>query len=90
METLHKWGKPPPRTIIAEDFNAKHWLWQPGARPNTAGNQVADWAEATELLPILIEGPTNPHGNTIDLVFANTTAKARVDRTLDQGRTTTR
>ena len=38
-----------------------------------------------ELLPILTEGPTNPHGNTIDLVFANTSAKARVDRTLDTG-----
>ncbi|PNP37020.1 hypothetical protein TGAMA5MH_11080 [Trichoderma gamsii] len=38
-ETLTKWGRPPPRTIIAGDFNATHWTWQPGKKPDTAATE---------------------------------------------------
>jgi hypothetical protein len=57
-EALTEWGRPPPRTIFAGDFNAVRWTWQSGMDPDAAGNKIAEWAEEHELLPALTESPT--------------------------------
>ena len=84
-ETLIKWGSPPPRSIIAGDFNATHWTWQPGRRPDTAGNRIAEWADGCDLLPSLVDSPTRDSGKCIDLVFTNCSTSSWVERSLDTG-----
>ncbi|KAL7940375.1 Endonuclease/exonuclease/phosphatase [Trichoderma barbatum] len=84
-DILKKWGKPPPKSIIAGDFNAKHWSWQPGVQPDTPGRLYAEWAEETDIAPILIGSPTRASGYTIDLVFTNCLAVARVEPPLNTG-----
>jgi hypothetical protein len=69
LETLLRW--PPPRCLVAGDFNVKHPMWQTG-RLEGRGEAIAAWA-AENRLALLNETdvPTNPHGNTIDLAFTN-------------------
>lgn len=83
--TLTKWGTPPPRSIIAGDFNAVHWTWQPGHDSDSAGRVTAAWAEEHNLLPVLLDSPTRDSGKCIDLVFTNCAASARVDHSLSTG-----
>ncbi|KAL7918250.1 Endonuclease/exonuclease/phosphatase [Trichoderma austrokoningii] len=84
-ETLTKWGTPPPQSIIAGDFNATHWTWQPGRRPDAAGNAIAEWAEEHNLLPSLVDSSTRDSGKCIDLVFSNCSISSRADHSLATG-----
>lgn len=84
-ETLTKWGQPPPRSIIAGDFNAVHWSWQPGKDSDTAGNRIAEWAEEHDLYPSLTDSPTRHSGRCIDLVFSNCPTSSRVEHSLNTG-----
>ncbi|RFU78212.1 reverse transcriptase [Trichoderma arundinaceum] len=83
-ETLEKWP-PPQRTIIAGDFNATHWTWQPGRNPDTAGRRLAEWVESHDLIPTLTDTPTRDSGKCIDLAFSNCAAESRVDQSLHTG-----
>ncbi|KID59415.1 reverse transcriptase, partial [Metarhizium hybridum] len=59
------------RTLVAGDFNAKHYSWQTG-RLEGRGEDIATWAAENSLnLLNTADVPTNPHGNTIDLAFSN-------------------
>lgn len=84
-DILRRWGKPPAKTIIAGDFNAKHWLWQPGVQTDTPGREISEWAEATEVEPTLVGSPTRHSGYTIDLVFTNCPASSHVEKQLNTG-----
>ncbi|KID83792.1 reverse transcriptase [Metarhizium guizhouense ARSEF 977] len=70
LDVLLRWSAP-ERTLVAGDFNAKHYSWQTG-RLEGRGEDIATWA-AENGLNILntADVPTNPHGNTIDLAFSN-------------------
>ncbi|KAI1097229.1 Endonuclease/exonuclease/phosphatase [Jackrogersella minutella] len=71
LDMLEGWSQP-PRTVIAGDFNAVHWSWQPGHRPhNGPGQRVADWAELHELGTVFTGQPTQRCGNTLDLAFTD-------------------
>ncbi|EKG09163.1 Reverse transcriptase [Macrophomina phaseolina MS6] len=71
LAELEAWELPQD-TVVAGDFNAVHWTWQPGhGRHRGPGNRIAEWAESRRLFNINPEGPTHDRGNTIDLVFTN-------------------
>lgn len=84
-DILKKWGRPPPKSIIAGDFNAKHWSWQPGVQSDTSGRTYTEWAGEAEVALNLTGTPTRASGYTIDLVFTNCAAEARVDTLLNTG-----
>ncbi|KAF5137916.1 putative RNA-directed DNA polymerase from transposon X-element [Metarhizium anisopliae] len=70
LDALLRWSAP-ERTIVAGDFNAKHYSWQTG-RLEGRGEDIATWAAENGLnLLNTADEPTNPHGNTIDLAFSN-------------------
>ncbi|KID83882.1 Endonuclease/exonuclease/phosphatase [Metarhizium guizhouense ARSEF 977] len=70
LDVLLRWPAP-ERTLVAGDFNAKHYSWQTG-RLEGRGEDVAAWAAENGLnLLNTADVPTNPHGNTIDLAFSN-------------------
>ncbi|EFY95407.2 Endonuclease/exonuclease/phosphatase [Metarhizium robertsii ARSEF 23] len=70
LDVLLRWSAP-ERTLVAGDFNAKHYSWQTG-RLEDRGEDVASWAADNGLsLLNTADVPTNPHGNTIDLAFSN-------------------
>ncbi|KAM5357129.1 hypothetical protein ACJZ2D_016591 [Fusarium nematophilum] len=70
LDILLQWAIP-DRCLVAGDFNAKHHTWQTGRREDR-GEVVASWAADNDLCLLnTIDVPTNPHGNTIDLAFAN-------------------
>ncbi|KAI8396326.1 hypothetical protein FOFC_20873 [Fusarium oxysporum] len=70
LNTLLRWPVP-ERCLVAGDFNARHRSWQTGQATNR-GQEVAGWASENDLnLLNTLDIPTNPHGNTIDLAFAN-------------------
>ena len=70
LDVLLNWPIP-ERTVVAGDFNAKHFSWQTG-RLADRGEDVAAWAAQNGLsLLNTADVPTNPHGNTIDLAFSN-------------------
>ncbi|KAG7403663.1 hypothetical protein Forpe1208_v016317 [Fusarium oxysporum f. sp. rapae] len=70
LNTLLRWPIP-ERCLVAGDFNARHHTWQTGQATNR-GQEIADWASEHELsLLNILDIPTNPHGNTIDLAFTN-------------------
>ncbi|RKK10702.1 hypothetical protein BFJ63_vAg18361 [Fusarium oxysporum f. sp. narcissi] len=70
LNTLLRWPVP-ERCLVAGDFNARHRSWQTGQATNR-GQEVAGWASGNDLnLLNTLDIPTNPHGNTIDLAFAN-------------------
>ncbi|KID94004.1 Ribonuclease H-like protein, partial [Metarhizium majus ARSEF 297] len=63
LDVLLRWSAP-ERTLVAGDFNAKHYSWQTG--------RLEGWAAENGLnLLNTVDVPTNPHGNTIDLAFSN-------------------
>lgn len=71
LAELETWTTP-RQTVVAGDFNAVHWTWQPGHdRHNSPGPRVADWAEAQGLTNLNPLAPTHEAGNTIDLVFTD-------------------
>ncbi|KAH7053453.1 Endonuclease/exonuclease/phosphatase, partial [Macrophomina phaseolina] len=71
LAELEAW-EPPQNTVVAGDFNAVHWTWQPGhGRHGGPGTRVAEWAENQGLFNTNPDGPTHKQGNTIDLVFTN-------------------
>ena len=71
LQTLGRWD-PPENTMLAGDFNAHHPSWQPGKRPNTAGNQLYEWTTDHQLMLTSEPGiATHELGNTLDLVFSN-------------------
>lgn len=71
LEGLEKWT-PGPNTVVAGDFNALHWTWQPGhGRHASPGQRLADWIEQVGLVVENPEEPTHEAGNTIDLVLSN-------------------
>ncbi|EHK21285.1 uncharacterized protein TRIVIDRAFT_152919, partial [Trichoderma virens Gv29-8] len=72
-------------SIIAGDFNAVYWLWQPGKDLNTAGNRIAEWAEKHNLYPSLTDSPTKHSGQYIDLIFSNCPTSSRVEHSLNTG-----
>ncbi|KID83218.1 Endonuclease/exonuclease/phosphatase [Metarhizium guizhouense ARSEF 977] len=70
LDILLRWSAP-ERTLVAGDFNAKHYSWQTG-RLEGRGEDIATWAAENGLnLLNTADEPTNPHGNTIDLAFSN-------------------
>ncbi|EXU95536.1 reverse transcriptase domain protein [Metarhizium robertsii] len=70
LDVLLRWSAP-ERTLVAGDFNAKHYSWQTG-RLEGRGEDIATWAAENGLnLLNTADVPTNPHGNTIDLAFSN-------------------
>ena len=70
LDLLLRWVAP-GRTLVAGDFNAKHYSWQTG-RLADRGEDIAAWAAKNGLsLLNTADVPTNPHGNTIDLAFSN-------------------
>ncbi|KAH7464077.1 hypothetical protein FOMA001_g17794 [Fusarium oxysporum f. sp. matthiolae] len=70
LDTLLQWPIP-DRCLVAGDFNARHHTWQTGPTTNR-GHEIASWASENGLgLLNTSDIPTNPHGNTIDLAFAN-------------------
>ena len=70
LDVLLRWSVP-ERTLVAGDFNAKHYSWQTG-RLEGRGEDIATWAAETGLnLLNTADVPTNPHGNTIDFAFSN-------------------
>ncbi|EXU95447.1 reverse transcriptase domain protein [Metarhizium robertsii] len=70
LDVLLRWPAP-ERTLVAGDFNAKHYSWQTG-RLEGRGEDIATWAAENSLnLLNTADVPTNPHGNTIDLAFSN-------------------
>ncbi|KID83767.1 reverse transcriptase [Metarhizium guizhouense ARSEF 977] len=70
LDVLLRWPAP-ERTLVAGDFNAKHYSWQTG-RLEGRGEDIATWAAENGLnLLNTADVPTNPHGNTIDLAFSN-------------------
>ncbi|KAI0991816.1 hypothetical protein K3495_g16371, partial [Podosphaera aphanis] len=63
---------PPPRSVIAGDFNAVYWAWQPGATSYYGqGEDIAIWAENHNLTCLIIGEPTHRAGNTLDLAWSN-------------------
>ncbi|KJZ69641.1 hypothetical protein HIM_10980 [Hirsutella minnesotensis 3608] len=70
LDVLLRWSAP-EKTLVAGDFNAKHYSWQTG-RLEGRGEDIATWAAENGLnLLNTADEPTNPHGNTIDLAFSN-------------------
>ncbi|XP_044718774.1 reverse transcriptase (RNA-dependent DNA polymerase) domain-containing protein [Hirsutella rhossiliensis] len=70
LDVLLRWSAP-EKTLVAGDFNAKHYTWQTG-RLEGRGEDIATWAAENGLnLLNTADEPTNPHGNTIDLAFSN-------------------
>ncbi|KFG77533.1 putative reverse transcriptase [Metarhizium anisopliae] len=70
LDALLRWSAP-ERTLVAGDFNAKHYSWQTG-RLEGRGENIATWAAENGLnLLNTADVPTNPHGNTIYLAFSN-------------------
>lgn len=70
LNTLLQWPIP-GHCLIAGDFNARHCIWQTGQVTNR-GRDIASWASENDLnLLNTPDIPTSPHGNTIDLAFAN-------------------
>ncbi|KAF3056882.1 Endonuclease/exonuclease/phosphatase, partial [Daldinia childiae] len=70
LDALLRWSAP-ERTLVAGDFNAKHYSWQTG-RLEGRGEDIATWAAENGLTLLnTADVPTNPHGNTIDLAFSN-------------------
>ncbi|KAM6508463.1 hypothetical protein FALCPG4_19002 [Fusarium falciforme] len=70
LNDLLQWPVP-ERCLVAGDFNARHHTWQTGQATNR-GQDIASWASENDLNLLNTPGiPTNPHGNTIDLAFAN-------------------
>ena len=84
-EKLLDQGLLPDRYLIAGDFNAKHWSWQPSHRGDTHSHTVAGWVEANGLGALLVGEPTRDSGQTIDLVFTDLPGESRVNRSLDSG-----
>ncbi|EXU94729.1 exonuclease-endonuclease-phosphatase family protein [Metarhizium robertsii] len=77
IHVLLRWPAP-ERTLVAGDFNAKHYSWQTG-RLEGRGDDIATWAAENGLnLLNTADVPTNPHGNTIDLAFFNITLASAV------------
>ena len=71
LQILERWD-PPENTMLAGDFNAHHPAWQPGKRPNAAGNQLHEWTTDRQLMLASEPGiATHELGNTLDLVFSN-------------------
>jgi ribonuclease HI len=69
LDQLLRWT-PPPRCMVAGDFNASHGAW--GARRSADGGaRVMDWADAHQLM--LLNPPDAPTRgrNTLDLAFSN-------------------
>ncbi|KJK85089.1 hypothetical protein H633G_11079 [Metarhizium anisopliae BRIP 53284] len=76
-DVLLRWPAP-ERTLVAGDFNAKHYSWQTG-RLKGRGEDIATWAAENGLnLLNTADVPTNPHGNTIDSAFSNITLASAV------------
>ncbi|CZR35886.1 uncharacterized protein FPRO_17006 [Fusarium proliferatum ET1] len=70
LDTLLRWPVP-ERCLVAGDFNARHRSWQTG-QTTDRGQEIAGWASENDIdLLNTLDIPTNPHGNTIDLAFAN-------------------
>jgi ribonuclease HI len=62
----------PPKTLVAGDFNAIHYTWQPGRSAYGAGERIADWAHDRGLDLLNQDGqPTHQRGNTIDLALTD-------------------
>ncbi|KAM4061057.1 endonuclease-reverse transcriptase domain-containing protein [Hirsutella rhossiliensis] len=77
----------PERCLIAGDFNACHFSWQPGARSARNGKDIAQWAADKGLGLLTTPGEaTHARGNTIDLAFANIpSADALIEEHLHTG-----
>ncbi|KAM4056490.1 endonuclease-reverse transcriptase domain-containing protein [Hirsutella rhossiliensis] len=82
----------PERCLIAGDFNACHFSWQPGARSARNGKDIAQWAADKGLGLLTTPGEaTHARGNTIDLAFANIPLLTRLSKsTFIPARTITR
>ena len=78
-------GPLPSKYLIAGDFNAIHWSWQPNHEGTSPGSWVADWVEENDLMTLLTDETTHRLGNTIDLVFSNLFAEAQVNHSLATG-----
>lgn len=79
LDAIEGWS-PGGRVILGEDFNAYHPVWQPG-RECEVGRRIAGWLEDRYTLASG-EGPTNIHGNTIDLTLTTAPGcQAWVDET---------
>ncbi|KAK0369583.1 RNA-directed DNA polymerase from transposon x-element [Colletotrichum limetticola] len=64
--------KPPERTLIAGDFNAHHYSWEPGARNGNRVDDIAGWADGHNLSLISEVGvATQVCGHVLDLAFSN-------------------
>ncbi|KAM4063576.1 endonuclease/Exonuclease/phosphatase family protein [Hirsutella rhossiliensis] len=81
----------PERCLIAGDFNACHFSWQPGARVRgTEGHRPVGGRQGLGLLTTPGEA-THARGNTIDLAFANIPLLTRLSKsTFIPARTITR
>lgn len=63
---------PPPRCVVAGDFNAKHPHWEPGIEGHNRGADIARWAANNRLALISEAGiPTHTGGHVLDLAFSN-------------------
>ena len=83
LDVLPRWSAP-ERTLVAGEFNAKHYSWQTG-RLKGRGEDIATWAAENGLnLLNTADMPIKPHGNTIDRAFSNIAlASAVVEDHLD-------
>ena len=70
LDVLPRWSAA-ERTLVAGEFNAKHYSWQTG-RLEGRGEDIATWAAENGLnLLNTADMPIKPHGNTIDKAFSN-------------------
>lgn len=73
-------------TLIAGDWNAVNWTWQPGhERHPGPGTRIAEWAEKHNLSPATDGLPTRDAGFCIDLGFTNIDNDSRRRLDLDTG-----
>lgn len=73
-------------TLIAGDWNAVHWTWQPGhERHPGPGSRIAEWAERQQLSVATDGEPTRDSGFCIDVAFTNLECDSRRRRDLDTG-----
>lgn len=73
---------PPPNTVIGDDFNTLHPLWQPDVESHTTtagASALIEWLETHGLALCIEPGtPTRRH-NTLDLVFSDVPSNATVE-----------